>query len=96
MPKASKPAQAFETEPRPEIALQPVESSKIKAIGYDPESKTLAVQFNYGAAVYHYPDVAPETHAAFVGNESVGKFFGVHIQELPFKKYHAEPEAAAV
>lgn len=96
MSKTFTPAQAFETDARPQITLNEVESSQVKAIGYDPETKTLAVTFPRGTgAIYHYPDVEPETYAAFVGAESIGKFFGAHIKSLPFKKYHPEPAAQA-
>jgi len=95
MPKTFTPAQAFETEPRPPIVLNEVESSQVKAIGYDPETKTLAVSFPRGTgAIYHYPNVEPETYAAFVGAESIGKFFGANIKSLPFKKYQPDPIAA--
>lgn len=85
--------QDYTDEPRPPIALQPVESSQVKAIGYDEQTRTLAVTFNYGAgAIYHYPDVAPETFEAFRTAESIGIFFGKNIKALPFKKYRAEPQ----
>jgi hypothetical protein len=101
MAKTFTPAQAFETESRNPIALTPVESNQVGAIGYDPESKTLAVSFARGAgAIYHYADVSPETHAAFLAGDlgaeckpSIGTYFGMHIKPLPFKKYPAEPAA---
>ncbi len=82
-------------ETRPAIALEPVESNQVKAIGYDAATKTLAVTFTRGAgAIYHYPDVEPETYEAFKGAESIGKYFGQHIKPLPFKKFAPEPVAA--
>ena len=72
------------------IALQPVESSQIKAVGYDAETKTLAVTFNFGKALYQYPNVEPSTFEAFRTSDSAGKFFGQHIKDLPFKKFHAD------
>ena len=94
-PKKFPEPQAYTDEQRPQIELQAVESSQIKAIGYCAESRTLAVTFNYGAgAIYHYPDVAPETFEAFRQAESVGKFFGQHIKALPFKKYRNEAYAS--
>lgn len=93
MSKEWKAPQAFEEGDAPEIALTPVESSQVKAIGYDPATKTLACTFTRGPGhVYHYPDVTPEQHAAFIGAESIGTHFGQHIKALPFKKYRA-PEA---
>lgn len=89
----------FTPGPRPAIPLTPVTSSQVKAIGYDPLTKTLACQFVHGAGhIYHYPNVEPKTHAEFMAAESIGKFFGQHIKALPFEKYEApkveEPAAA--
>lgn len=92
MSKEFKPAQDYSEEPRPQIELKPVESNQVKAVGYDPETKTLAVIFTLGTgAIYHYPDVTPEQHAAFIGAESIGGHFGKHIKSLPFTKFAAEP-----
>ena len=63
----------FTDEKRPPIALAPVVSNQVKAIGYDPATKTLAVQFNAGVgAIYHYPGVEPEAFEAFKASESLG------------------------
>ncbi len=92
--KFPEPA-AYSGKPRPPIALTAVNSSQVRAIGYDPATKTLAVQFTRGAgAVYHYPNVEPETHAAFVGAESIGTFFGKHIKPLAFEKFAPEQASA--
>ncbi len=93
MPLPAPPAQ-FSDKPRPPITMDPVESSQIAAIGYDPATKTLAVQFKHGAgAIYHYPNFEPETFEALRAAESPGKFFGQHIKGLPFEKYAPEPKA---
>jgi hypothetical protein len=92
MSKEWKAPQAFEEGDCPDIELKPVDSNKVKAIGYCPVTKTLAVAFSTGSAVYHYPDVTPEQHEAFVNAESIGRHFGQHFQAAPFKKYRA-PEA---
>jgi hypothetical protein len=83
--------------PMPDIPLTPVKSNQVAAIGYDPVTKTLAVTFTSGTAVYHYPNVEPKVHADFMAAESIGRFFGAHIKALPFTKYMppAEPEKAA-
>jgi hypothetical protein len=66
------------------IALTPVESSQISAIGYHAESRTLAVKFPGRGAnpgdVYHYFNVAPEVFTAFQSSESKGKFFGAEVR----------------
>ena len=83
---------AFSDEPYTPIPMAPVTSNQVAAIGYDAATQTLAVTFTRGAgAIYHYPDVTPETHAKFVSAESIGSFFGQHIKALPFKKF-AAPE----
>jgi hypothetical protein len=97
MTKNFPAAQSFEAGPRPPIELVKVESKQIDAIGYDKETHILAVRFSRWdktpAPVYCYGDVSPETHAKFIGAESLGKFHGEHIKPLPFKKYH--PDAVA-
>lgn len=94
-PKKFPEPQPYCNEQRPPIELRAVESSQIKAVGYDADARTLAVTFNYGAgAIYHYADVAPETYEAFIKSESLGSFFGKNIKALPFKKYPAEQVAA--
>lgn len=85
-----KEPQDYETEPRPQIALVPVESSQIKAVGYDAETQTLAVQFTRGDAIYHYPLVPKGAYMAMMACDSVGKFFGAYIKPMAFKKYCAE------
>jgi hypothetical protein len=83
--------QPFSAEPRPPIELQDVDSSQVKAIGYDLATKTLAVRFTRGpGAIYHYPNVEPDTHAALTSAESVGSYFTQNIRQLPFVKFPAE------
>ena len=90
MPTPHAAPAAFSTEPYVAIPMDPVKSNQVGAIGYDADSKTLAVTFARGAgAIYHYPNVEPEVHAAFVGAESIGTYFGKHIKALPFKKFQA-------
>ena len=62
--------QAFEDGAPPlNIEMQPVKSTQLAAIGYDAETKTLAIRFAHGiGSMYHYPDVDPETFAAMLGD----------------------------
>lgn len=86
--------QAYSERQRPPIQLNPVESNQVGAIGYDPETKTLAVRFRRGAgAIYHYPGVERETFEAFRGADSIGTYFGQNIKALPFEKFPPEGEA---
>lgn len=77
------------------IALTPVSSSQIEAIGYDEASKTLAVKFKKGA-VYQYQNVPAELYKQFSKAESLGKFFGATIKAhpgaYPFKKVPEQPK----
>lgn len=95
MPREYTPAIDCTNEQRQPIALQPVTSNQIAAIGYSHETKTLAVKFTRGAGnVYEYPDVEPETACAFFMAESLGRHFGEHISKLPSRKY--SPDAQPV
>lgn len=87
--------QPFTNRERPQIALEPVESNQVGAIGYDPATKTLAVQFRRGArAIYHYANVERDTFEEFRGAESIGTYFGQHLKALPFEKFPCEDVAA--
>ena len=90
MAKQYTPPAPFTDKPYQPIPMAPVESNQVKAIGYDPETKTLACSFARGAGhIYHYPNVEPETHAAFMAAESKGNFFGKHIKQLAFDKFES-------
>lgn len=54
-------------------------SSQIKSHGYDPQTRTLAIEFKTGA-VYHYADCPPEVYADMQSCESFGKFFGANVR----------------
>jgi hypothetical protein len=67
------------------MELYPVASVNIKAIGYDPDSQRMVVQFHSGKK-YAYADVPQEVHEAFLGAKSMGIFFVREIRG----KYAAE------
>lgn len=78
------------------IEMTPVKSSQIAAIGHDPETNTLAIQFpakTGTGSVYHYSNFTAEDFAAFSAAESKGAHFGKHIKPLaekfPFVKIKA-------
>jgi len=77
------------------IELEVVESSKIHAIGHDPETKTLAIQFKnfktgQAGSTYHYANFSEEKFAEFKASESIGSYFGKNIkpevEAHPYKK----------
>lgn len=56
------------------IPMQPVASSNISAVGHDPDTNTMAVEFKSGG-VYHYPNTTADEVAALQSAESVGAHF---------------------
>lgn len=80
---------------RPVIALTPVVSSQLAAIGHCAETNTLAIQFTGKAGpghLYHYQNFTPEQFAALKGAESVGKHFYAHIKPFADKHPHEKIE----
>lgn len=59
--------------------MQPVSSSNIESIGYEPETHKLAVKFRNGST-YHYSDVPAETHAELMRAPSIGGHLAVHVK----------------
>lgn len=95
MPKLFKPAQAFETTPRPPITLARIVAERVAACGYDAESRTLAVQFKPKpgdlAPIYYYAEITPEQFATFTAPETAGSLTKAEISAAVFKKYQPEP-----
>lgn len=57
------------------MKLIPVEnSSNVQAIGYDPQSREMQVQFK-GGAIYTHANVPVIEHAKFVASESKGTHY---------------------
>lgn len=73
----------------PDIKLIPVTSSQIKAIGYDVDARTLAIEFNSGG-LYHYANFTHEDWIQLKEAESKGKHFYKYIkyntEKYPYKK----------
>jgi hypothetical protein len=61
------------------IELKPVKSSNIKAVGYDPTTLTLRIQYKTDR-VYNYFGVPVEIYTNLMAAESVGKFFWANIR----------------
>ncbi len=57
-----------------------VNSSKIRAVGYDPKSQTLEVEFSDGKLI-QYRSVSPEVHRQFMAAPSATSFFEDKIDE---------------
>ncbi|HUS26806.1 MAG TPA: non-canonical purine NTP pyrophosphatase [Nevskiaceae bacterium] len=56
----------------------PVESSDIVAIGYDPKSRVLEIEFKEDR-LYQYLDVEPDVYEKFMRAESYGQYFFASI-----------------
>lgn len=57
-----------------------ISSSRIRAIGYDPKTQVLEVEFNDGK-VLAYRGVSPEVHRQFMATPSPVSFFEDKIDE---------------
>lgn len=62
-------------------ALKPVESSMIKAVGYDPETRLLEVVFN-NDQTYRYEGVPPEVYEELMAAESKGRYMRSEIIDV--------------
>lgn len=65
--------------------MKSVKSSSIKAIGHDPATNTLRVEFGSGAT-HDYEGVSAEKHAELIAAPSVGKHFHAHIRNAHANK----------
>jgi hypothetical protein len=63
----------------------PVDSSNVAAIGYDPATATLEVEFKDGS-VYEYFDVSEIIYESFLASDSKGRF--LHQQIRDKYRYH--------
>ena len=61
------------------MEMLPVVSSNVKAVGYDPDTQTMRVEFHSGG-IYDHADVPPAQHAAVINAPSVGKHYNRHIR----------------
>ncbi|MBP9819168.1 KTSC domain-containing protein [Candidatus Woesebacteria bacterium] len=64
----------------------PVNSSNIAAIGYDPDSSILEIEFNDGS-IYQYFGVPELVHQELMDAGSHGKYFAQNIKnDYEYKK----------
>lgn len=76
------------------IELENVESSQIKAIGFDSAQNILAIQFKKyngdDGGIYHYQNFTAEQFQQFKSAESIGRYFKANIksevEKHPYKK----------
>lgn len=58
---------------------QPVTSSNLAEVGYDPELEILEVQFRHGG-VYQYLNVPAFMNERLMSADSLGRFFNAEIK----------------
>ena len=58
---------------------EPVESSNVRSVGYDVQTKVLEVEFKNGG-VYQYKDVPQETYTGLMASNSKGQFLNANIK----------------
>lgn len=61
------------------IKMLPVKSSQVESIGYDPMTRTLAINYKSGS-LYHYHEVPTVVFTDMQKAESVGKFIHANIK----------------
>jgi hypothetical protein len=60
--------------------MRAVESSSIGAVGYDPDSRELAVQFKSSGRTYVYFDVEERRYRELLEADSIGGYFNREIR----------------
>ena len=82
--------QSDKPEPPPKIFMSTIESSNIRALGYDKKTLTLRVQFKAATTCYDYKCVSRELFLEMMKNDSKGKFFWARIKNK-FEYEKVEP-----
>lgn len=60
----------------------PVESTSIKSIAYDAQTREMEVQFHKGdQRLYHFYGVPPDVFQEFALSDSKGSFYHQHIKD---------------
>jgi len=64
------------------MQMNPVSSSMIQEIGYDPETKTLRVRFKRKNILWQYEDVPSTVYDQLTTSDSIGKCFHADIRNI--------------
>ncbi len=59
----------------------PVTSSNLKSVGYDPQTKTLEVEFQSGS-IYQYSEVPEDVYQALMSASSHGQYYVQNIRSV--------------
>lgn len=66
------------------MKLIPVSSSNLRAVGYDPDTRRLQVEFHNGS-VYEYYSVPASIHTGLMSAASHGSYFDAYIKKGPYQ-----------
>lgn len=66
---------------KPEMNYNPVDSTALRVVGYDPASQVLEIEFSSGG-VYQYFDVPETIYAELMDAPSHGQYFQSHIRDV--------------
>ena len=61
----------------------PVSSSNLRAVGYDPDSNSLEIEFLNGG-LYRYSGVPASVHAGLMSASSHGSYFDANIKKCGY------------
>ncbi len=65
---------------------QPVQSSNLRSVGYDPASQALEVEFQDGS-VYQYSGVPASEYSGLMAASSKGSYLHEHIKDrYPYRR----------
>lgn len=66
---------------------QPVDSTLIKSVGYDPKAQILELEFVPGGRVYDYFEVPKEVYRDLLAAPSLGHYFNESIRGVyPYRQ----------
>lgn len=61
------------------VEMQPVDSSMVSHVGYDPQTKTLHLTYHSGGS-YQHPGVPPAKFDALMRSSSIGAYINKQIK----------------
>lgn len=59
---------------------QPVNSTDLRSVGYDPSTHTLEIEF-HGSGVYRYSGVPEHVYQGLMSASSKGRYFHAHVKD---------------
>ena len=63
-----------------DFVMQPVVSSQIESVGYNPKTKELRVKFIKNGSLYSYSNVPSDVFVDLVYADSVGRYFAARVK----------------